>query len=162
MCRNFLLRKYDVISQLRHSYAKGPFCVARLMSCIQLRPIMIFCWNRNCATQTIQQELLFVGQENGKMVAVRDMVRKVSGDNDRNRNCSTQTIQQESPFVGQENGKMVAVRDMVRKVSGDDDRNRNCSTQTIQQELLFVGQEKGKMVAVRDMVRKVSGDNDSR
>ena len=30
MCRNFLPRKYDVISQLRHSYAKGPFCVARL------------------------------------------------------------------------------------------------------------------------------------
>ena len=27
---NFLPRKYDVISQLRHNYAKGPFCVARL------------------------------------------------------------------------------------------------------------------------------------
>ena len=26
----FLPRKYDVISQLRDSYAKGPFCVARL------------------------------------------------------------------------------------------------------------------------------------
>ena len=26
---------YDVISQLRHSYAKGPFCVARLI-CLQL------------------------------------------------------------------------------------------------------------------------------
>ena len=26
----FLPGKYDVISQLRHSYAKGPFCVARL------------------------------------------------------------------------------------------------------------------------------------
>ena len=28
----FLPRKYDAISQLRHSYAKGPFCVTRLMS----------------------------------------------------------------------------------------------------------------------------------
>ena len=27
---NFFTAKYDVISQLRHSYAKGPFCVARL------------------------------------------------------------------------------------------------------------------------------------
>ena len=27
----FLPRKYDVISQLRHSYAKSPFCVARLI-----------------------------------------------------------------------------------------------------------------------------------
>ena len=27
----FLPRKYDVISQLRHSYAKGPFCVAQLI-----------------------------------------------------------------------------------------------------------------------------------
>ena len=27
----FLPRKYDVISQLRHSYAKGPFCVTRLI-----------------------------------------------------------------------------------------------------------------------------------
>ena len=26
----FLLRKYEVISQLRHNYAKGPFCMARL------------------------------------------------------------------------------------------------------------------------------------
>ena len=26
----FLPRKYDVISQLRHNYAKGPFCMARL------------------------------------------------------------------------------------------------------------------------------------
>ena len=77
---------------------------------------MIFCRNRNCATQTIQQELLFVGQENGKMVAVRDMVRKVSGDNDRNRNCATQTIQEELLFVGQENVKMVAVRDYENQV----------------------------------------------
>ena len=29
-CVDFLPRKYDAISQLRHSYAKGPFCVARL------------------------------------------------------------------------------------------------------------------------------------
>ena len=29
---NFYREKYDVISQLRHSYAKGPFCVARLIS----------------------------------------------------------------------------------------------------------------------------------
>ena len=28
---DFLPRKYDVISQSRHSYAKGPFCVARLI-----------------------------------------------------------------------------------------------------------------------------------
>ena len=27
----FLPRKYDVISQLRHSYAKDPLCVARLI-----------------------------------------------------------------------------------------------------------------------------------
>ena len=31
MCQHFLPRNYDVISQLRHSYAKGPFCVARLI-----------------------------------------------------------------------------------------------------------------------------------
>ena len=28
---NFFFAKYDVISQLRHSYAKGPFCVAQLI-----------------------------------------------------------------------------------------------------------------------------------
>ena len=28
----FLPRKYDVISQLRHSYAKDPLCVTRLIS----------------------------------------------------------------------------------------------------------------------------------
>ena len=31
ICVDFLPRKYDVISQLRHGYAKGPFCVARLI-----------------------------------------------------------------------------------------------------------------------------------
>ena len=30
----FLPRKYDVISQLRHSYTKGPFCMARLICII--------------------------------------------------------------------------------------------------------------------------------
>ena len=32
----FLTRKYDVISQLRHSYAKDPFCVTRLISLLRL------------------------------------------------------------------------------------------------------------------------------
>ena len=29
-CQLFLPRKYEVISQLRHNYAKGPFCMTRL------------------------------------------------------------------------------------------------------------------------------------
>ena len=29
-CVYFLLQKYDIISQLCHCYAKGPFCVVRL------------------------------------------------------------------------------------------------------------------------------------
>ena len=32
---------------------------------------------RNSATQTVEQELLFVGQEAGKLLAVRDIVQKV-------------------------------------------------------------------------------------
>ena len=32
----FLPQKYDVISQLRHSYAKGPFCVAQLKCLIYI------------------------------------------------------------------------------------------------------------------------------
>ena len=39
----------------------------------------IFVLNRNTATQTVEQELLFVGQEAGKLLAVRDIVQKVSG-----------------------------------------------------------------------------------
>lgn len=38
-----------------------------------------FVLNRNTATQTVEQELLFVGQEAGKLLAVRDIVQKVSG-----------------------------------------------------------------------------------
>jgi len=34
--------------------------------------------NRNTATHTIEQELLFVGQESGKLLAVRDIIQKVS------------------------------------------------------------------------------------
>lgn len=34
---------------------------------------------RNTATQTVEQELLFVGQEAGKLLAVRDIVQKVRG-----------------------------------------------------------------------------------
>ena len=33
---------------------------------------------RNAATDTVEQELLFVGQEAGKLIAMRDIVRKVS------------------------------------------------------------------------------------
>ena len=33
---------------------------------------------RNSATETVKQELLFVGQESGKMIAIRDIIRKVS------------------------------------------------------------------------------------
>ena len=32
---------------------------------------------RNAATETVQQELLFVGQEAGKLMAMRDIVKKV-------------------------------------------------------------------------------------
>ena len=41
---DFLPWKYDVISQLRHSYAKGPFCVTRL---IWLTYLFMF-WNWLC------------------------------------------------------------------------------------------------------------------
>lgn len=33
--------------------------------------------NRNTATHIIEQELLFVGQESGKLLAVRDIIQKV-------------------------------------------------------------------------------------
>ena len=32
---------------------------------------------RNVATETVQQELLFVGQESGKLLAMRDLVGEV-------------------------------------------------------------------------------------
>ena len=32
---------------------------------------------RNVATETVEQELLFVGQESGKLLAIRDIIRKV-------------------------------------------------------------------------------------
>ena len=32
---------------------------------------------RNAATETVQQELLFVGQESGKLLAMRDVIAKV-------------------------------------------------------------------------------------
>lgn len=33
---------------------------------------------RNSATETVKQELLFVGQESGKMIAIRDIIREVT------------------------------------------------------------------------------------
>lgn len=32
---------------------------------------------RNTAVETVEQELLFVGEENGKLVAMRDIIKKV-------------------------------------------------------------------------------------
>ena len=32
---------------------------------------------RNSATETVEQELLFVGQESGKLIAIRDIIQKV-------------------------------------------------------------------------------------
>jgi ATP-dependent RNA helicase DDX52/ROK1 len=33
--------------------------------------------SRNSATETVEQELLFVGQESGKLIAIRDIIQKV-------------------------------------------------------------------------------------
>lgn len=33
--------------------------------------------SRNSATETVEQELLFVGQECGKLIAIRDIIHKV-------------------------------------------------------------------------------------
>ena len=35
------------------------------------------CVLRNSAVETVEQELLFVGTENGKLLAVRDIIKKV-------------------------------------------------------------------------------------
>ena len=35
------------------------------------------CFFRNAATETVKQELLFVGQESGKLIAIRDIIAKV-------------------------------------------------------------------------------------
>lgn len=36
--------------------------------------------HRNSAAETVEQELLFVGAENGKLLAMRDLIKKV-GEN---------------------------------------------------------------------------------
>ncbi len=36
---------------------------------------------RNSATEMVKQELLFVGQESGKLIAIRDIIHKVSPSN---------------------------------------------------------------------------------
>ena len=33
---------------------------------------------RNSATGSVEQELLFVGQESGKLIAIRDIIQKVN------------------------------------------------------------------------------------
>lgn len=38
--------------------------------------LLTFCF-RNAAVETVDQELLFVGSETGKLLAVRDLVKKV-------------------------------------------------------------------------------------
>lgn len=46
-------------------FLKGGFTVSHLVF-------------RNAATETVQQELKFVGQESGKLLAIRELLRKVS------------------------------------------------------------------------------------
>ena len=36
------------------------------------------CVPRNTAVESVEQELLFVGTENGKLLAVRDLIKKVA------------------------------------------------------------------------------------
>jgi len=38
---------------------------------------LVSCCHRNTVASTIQQELLYVGDEAGKLLAIRDMIRKV-------------------------------------------------------------------------------------
>ncbi len=42
------------------------------------------CIYRNTATLTVKQELLFVGQESGKLIAVREIISKVKVTNSIN------------------------------------------------------------------------------
>jgi len=37
----------------------------------------LICDGRNTVAPTIQQELLYVGDESGKLIAIRDIIRKV-------------------------------------------------------------------------------------
>jgi len=41
------------------------------------------CGDRNTVAPTIQQELLYVGDESGKLIAIRDIIRKVWHSTDR-------------------------------------------------------------------------------
>ena len=40
--------------------------------------ILLYKFNRNAAADIVEQKLLFVGQESGKLLAVRDIIHKVS------------------------------------------------------------------------------------
>ena len=39
--------------------------------------VVCVCCHRNTATETVDQELLFTGNENGKLVALRNIIKKV-------------------------------------------------------------------------------------
>ena len=39
--------------------------------------VRIYMFSRNTATESVKQELLFVGQESGKLLAMRNLVKKV-------------------------------------------------------------------------------------
>jgi len=39
--------------------------------------VLMCCLGRNTVAPTIQQQLLYVGDESGKLLAIRDIIRKV-------------------------------------------------------------------------------------
>ena len=73
--------QFEHHSLLRFDFKSKKVSRSKLVIVILLQRLFcgksILFLHRNTATDTVQQELLFVGQESGKLLAVRDIVQKV-------------------------------------------------------------------------------------
>jgi ATP-dependent RNA helicase DDX52/ROK1 len=79
---NFLEQTDRILAACPKPILKGLFTatlnssVELLANSFMLDPVRVYVGTQNAATNTIEQELLFVGQEEGKLMAVRNLFKK--------------------------------------------------------------------------------------
>ncbi|CAI5511856.1 unnamed protein product [Closterium sp. Naga37s-1] len=112
-----------------------PEAVEQLARSVMHDPVRIVVGDRSAAAETVQQKLVLVGTEEGKLLTPESSsASPYTYSHTRHRNAAAETVQQKLVFVGTEEGKL--------------------PSETVQQKLVFVGTEEGKLLAMRQLLQQ--------
>ncbi|NP_001079530.1 DEAD-box helicase 52 L homeolog [Xenopus laevis] len=102
---------------------------------------------RNSAVETVEQSLLFVGSETGKLLAMRNLIKKGFTPPVL---AFVQSVERAKELFHVEQWCKLHLDNVVSVSVGA----RNSAVETVEQSLLFVGSETGKLLAMRNLIKK--------